>query len=227
MRIVEPSRAPAGIFTSIVLGLVTSPAPPHVSQACPSFTPVPPQVGQGSVTCICNVRRPPRCASSRDVSSSASMSRPRPLRAARPLPPPNISSKMSKPPGPAPGDRKRLTSKSLKWKPPARAPAASAPVLTILIVKFSILWIGKFVISLLQKLELLFCSLVIGIQIGMKLARQFAIGLLDFIFGCLALDAQHLVVVSSLGHRLYKLKMTSLRRVFRIDYIITSVSTRS
>src|SRR5437773_3891394 len=118
-RIVEPSRTPAGMFTSIVFGLRTCPAPPHVGHGLLSFTPEPPHVGQVSTACNCNERRPPRCASSSESSSSASTSCPRLLR-----PPlvdlparPNKSPK-SKPPAPP----KVLKSKSLKSKPPGGGP---------------------------------------------------------------------------------------------------------
>src|SRR5712671_7070484 len=119
-RMVEPSRTPAGIFTSIVFGLKTWPAPPHVGHGLLSFTPTPLHVGQVSAACNCKVRRPPRCASSRDNSSSASTSCPRLLRRADRPPRPNRSPK-SKPPAPPP---KPPNSKSLKSKPSGGGPPA-------------------------------------------------------------------------------------------------------
>src|SRR5205807_4995311 len=116
-RMVDPSRTPAGMFTSIVFGLKTCPAPPHVGQGWLSFTPVPLHVGQISAACNCRVRRPPRCASSRDNSSSASTSCPRLLRRADRPPRPTKSPKSKPPPPPKP-----LKSKSLKSKPPGGGP---------------------------------------------------------------------------------------------------------
>src|SRR5467141_5178344 len=104
--------------------------------------------------------------------------------------------------------RRRSSSCSLSTFPSrrrnTRAGLNSTPIFSVLIIEFAILCFGKYVISFLQLLELLFRSLVAGIQVGVKLAREFAIGLLDLIVGCPALDAEHLVVVFCLPcHRLF------------------------
>src|SRR5258706_1412371 len=81
----------------------------------------------------------------------------------------------------------------------ARARFDGAPVLAVLIVEFAILGFGQYVISFLQLLELFFRRLISGIQVGMKFARQFAIGLLDLIVSDAPLDPEHLVVVLCLA----------------------------
>src|SRR6185369_6911953 len=70
-----------------------------------------------------------------------------------------------------------------------------APVLAILVVEFSILRVGKYIVRLLQLLELILGSFVTRIQIGVKLTRQFAISLLDLVVGGTALNAEHRVIV--------------------------------
>src|SRR5258706_4453168 len=87
-----------------------------------------------------------------------------------------------------------------RWN--ARARFDGAPVLAVLIIEFAILGFGKYVISFLQLLELFFRRLVAGVQVGMKLAREFAIRLFDLVVRGTALDAEHLVVVFCLdSHR--------------------------
>src|SRR6267154_4997161 len=84
-----------------------------------------------------------------------------------------------------------------RWN--ARARFDGAPVLAVLIIEFAILGFGKYVISFLQLLELFFRRLIPGIQVGMKLARQFSISLLDLIVSGAPLDPEHLVVVLCLA----------------------------
>src|SRR5258706_14716463 len=79
--------------------------------------------------------------------------------------------------------RRRSTGRSLSSFPSRRRNACArlnrAPVFSVLIIELAAFCFGKYVISFLQLLELLFRSLVAGIQVRMKLARQFAIRLLD------------------------------------------------
>src|SRR5882672_4757260 len=95
--------------------------------------------------------------------------------------------------------RRRPTGRSLTSFPSrrrnARARLNGTPVLAVLIIEFAILGFGKYVIGFLQLLELFFRSLVAGVQVGMKLAREFAIRLFDLVVRGTALDAEHLVVV--------------------------------
>src|SRR5882762_10249838 len=84
-----------------------------------------------------------------------------------------------------------------RWN--ARARFDGAPVLAVLIIEFAILGFGKYVISFLQLLELFFRRLIPGIQVGMKLARQFSISLLDLIVSGAPLNPEHLVVIFCLG----------------------------
>src|SRR6266850_2654001 len=71
--------------------------------------------------------------------------------------------------------RSRISFPTRRWN--ARARLNCTPVLAVLIIEFAILGFGKYVISFLQLLELFFRSLVAGVQVGMKLAREFAIRL--------------------------------------------------
>src|SRR5258707_6505933 len=102
--------------------------------------------------------------------------------------------------------RRRSARRSLRSFPSgrwnARARFDGAPVLAVLIIEFAILGFGKYVISFLQLLELFFRSLVAGVQVGMKLAREFAISLFDLVVRGAALDAEHLVVVFCLDSHL-------------------------
>src|SRR6266404_3690555 len=83
-----------------------------------------------------------------------------------------------------------------------RAHLNGTPILSVLIVELSILTFGQYIISFLQLLELFFRSLIAGVQVGMKLAREFAISLLDLVVRGAAPDAEQLVVVFCLDSHL-------------------------
>src|SRR6185369_3481964 len=82
---------------------------------------------------------------------------------------------------------------SRRWRACARFDCA--PVVAVLVIKLSILRVGKYVISLLQSFELFFGILVTGVQVRVKFARQFSISLLDLILRRVPLYAEDLVVI--------------------------------
>src|SRR5205809_7309498 len=59
--IIEPSLAAGGMFTPMVLGLNTWPAPRQVEHTTPDDVPVPPAAGQDLLPCSAILCRPPVC----------------------------------------------------------------------------------------------------------------------------------------------------------------------
>src|SRR5687768_17556909 len=67
-----------------------------------------------------------------------------------------------------------------------------------LVVKLALLLVAQGLIGLVDLLELRLRLFVVRVAVGVQLAREFAIGLLDFLLIGLALNSQDLIVVS--GH---------------------------
>ena len=71
--------------------------------------------------------------------------------------------------------------------------------MAVAVVGRAALGVGEDLVGLGGLLELLLGLGVVGVDVGVQLARELAEGLLDLLLGGVALDAEHLVGVA--GHR--------------------------
>ncbi len=166
----------------------------------PGFAPVPRQVGQVAAIGTWSGTCAPATAWSKVIETCASRSGPFSgrglVRTRRPLaePPKRFErmspieepskSKLPKPPKPPPGPA------------PVREGAGAAVVLRAL------LGVAEHVVRLGDLLEARLGLLVVGVAIGVVLAREFAVGLLDLLRGGALVHPERLVVVRSRRHRL-------------------------
>ena len=71
---------------------------------------------------------------------------------------------------------------------------------TVLVVHLALARLAEHVVSFLDVLEAIFRRFVAGVQIGVVLARQFTVGLTQFLGGGLFVEAERFVIVV-LGRR--------------------------
>src|SRR5579862_7778479 len=87
-------------------------------------------------------------------------------------------------------------------KPAAPAKTAGPAVkgsVTVLIVRRPFLRLTQDLVSFTEFLKILFRNFIAGILIGVKLDRESAVSLFDFLFGCAFLQTEHGVIVA-FGH---------------------------
>ncbi len=77
-----------------------------------------------------------------------------------------------------------------------RVAAGAQPVVAVTVVGGSPLAVGEDLVGLGGLLELLLGLRVVGVDVGVQLARQRAEGFLDVLLGGVTLDAEHLVGVA-------------------------------
>ena len=167
----------------------------HVVGVVPGLAPVPLQVLQVDCFGTVTVTSVPPIASSKPSETSVSRSRPRAGCWPGPPRPRNMVEKMS-PMSPT---------KSPPARRAAAAAAAEAGEAAAGVVLTALLGVGERVVGLLDLLEALLGRVVARVRVGMVLAREPAVGLLDLLLGGPAPDSERLVVVvrhrgSLLGH---------------------------
>ncbi len=82
----------------------------------------------------------------------------------------------------------------------SRKAGAFEPGMAELVVDTSFFTVPQDLVGFGGLLELLFGFLVAGVAVGMELERQLAVGGFELVVGCLAVDAQDLVVIPFLTH---------------------------
>ena len=183
----------------------TSPAPPHWAHrtgVVPGRAPVPEQVWQPTGTRRVTSWDAPNTASRKSRVTATSMSLPRggPAGPREPPPPPNGEA-------PPKNDWKmspRLTPPNMSSKPPAPAPAgagAPQPVGAEHVVAAPPLGVAQRLVGDGDQLEPLLGLGVAVVGVGVELAGAVPVGLLQLVLGGVLADAEQVVEVLDLGHR--------------------------
>jgi hypothetical protein len=173
------------------------PVPPQMSQVCsdvPGAQQLPWQVSHSTAVWMSRSRLLPKMTSSRSSSTRSRASWPRSLRDRGPrwLPPP-----------PPCGRTEEGLEDVAEATEPAGAGAERA--LAAEVVLLALLGVAEHVVGVRHQLELV-GRIRTRIDVGVKLARQLAIGALDVVSARVAIDAEHFVMVSHLGSFLLNLR---------------------
>ena len=79
------------------------------------------------------------------------------------------------------------------------------PSETELVIALALVRVGKNIVGLVDLLELFLGVLIAGVQVGVVLFGQLAVGAFDLGIGGVFADPQHLVVITFFCHRIYPL----------------------
>ena len=74
-----------------------------------------------------------------------------------------------------------------------------------LVIALAFFRVGKYIVRLVDFLELLLGGLVAGVQVGVVLFGELAVGAFDLGIGGVFADSQHLVIITFFCHRIYPL----------------------
>ena len=74
-----------------------------------------------------------------------------------------------------------------------------------LVIALALIRVGKYIVGLVDLLELLLGGLIAGVQVGMVLFGQLAVGAFNLGIGGVFADSQHLVIITFFSHRIYPL----------------------
>ena len=74
-----------------------------------------------------------------------------------------------------------------------------------LVIALAFFRVGKYIVRLVDFLELLLGGLVAGVQVGVVLFGELAVGAFDLGIGGVFADPQHLVIITFFCHRIYPL----------------------
>ena len=82
-----------------------------------------------------------------------------------------------------------------------------------LVIALALVRVGKNIVGLIDLLELFLGVLVAGVQVGVVLFGQLAVGAFDLGIGGVFADPQHLVVITFFCHRIYPLYLWVVKRL--------------
>ena len=82
-----------------------------------------------------------------------------------------------------------------------------------LVIALALVRVGKNIVGLIDLLELFLGVLVAGVQVGVVLFGQLAVGTFDLGIGGVFADPQHLVVITFFCHRIYPLYLWVVKRL--------------